>query len=125
MASKKSVSSVMTKGVLTIDENRSVKEAAQVLADMGMGSLVVAHEGTPVGIITEKDIVKEIVANGKDPITTPVRELMKGPVITISIFAPIKEAKSIMKKRQIRHLVVVDEDKVIGMISPRNLLETY
>ena len=115
------VTSVMTKGLLYIDPQRTVFEAASIFHDFDIGSLLVVEEGKPIGIFTTKDIVK-LIAEGKDLGSICVKEVMSSPIVTIPANATLSTALVKMREHKINHLVVVDEDKVIGMINPINVL---
>ena len=115
------VSSVMTKGVLYIASNKSLKEAADIMADFDIGSLVVVEDEKPVGIVTTKDIIKAI-SQDKDIAKVIVKDIMQSPVITISAYEPISSALIKMKEQKINHLLVIDGERIIGMINPLNLL---
>jgi predicted transcriptional regulator len=115
------VSSVMTKGILYIDSKKALDEAIQIMSDFDVGSLVVAEKNDAVGIITSKDIIK-IIAKGKELKSIKTKDIMQGPLIRISGYETISSALLKMKEQKINHLIVVDGDKIIGMINPLNLL---
>ncbi len=115
------VSSVMTKGVLYVKSSKNLKEAASIMADFDVGSLLVSDNSNPVGIITSKDIVK-IVVQEKELNKVKVKEVMQTPIIRIKAHETISSAIIKMKEQKIHHLIVVDGDKIIGMINPLNLI---
>ncbi len=119
--SQNPVSSVMTKGVLYIDADKTLEEAIQIFADFDIGSLVVKDNDKATGICTTKDIVKKL-AEKKDILNIPVREIMQTPLVTISAYDSISKALIKMKEKKLNHLIVKDGDKIIGMINPLNLL---
>lgn len=119
--SSEPVTSVMTKGVLYIEADRTVLDAVKILDDFDIGSLLVLENEKAVGIITTKDIVRAI-AQGKRLDKTKVSEIMQSPVITISAFETIEKALIKMREQKINHLIVVEQGKIIGMINPLNLL---
>ncbi len=116
-----SVSSVMTKGILYIESKKKLDEAIQIMSDFDVGSLVVAEKNDAVGILTSKDIIK-MIAKGKELKSIKVKDIMQGPLIRISGYETISSALLKMKEQKINHLIVVDGDKIIGMINPLNLL---
>jgi len=115
------VSSVMTKGILYIDSKKTLDEAIQIMSDFDVGSLVVAEKNDAVGILTSKDIIK-MIAKGKELSSIKAKDIMQGPLIRISGYETISSSLLKMKEQKINHLIVVDGDKIIGMINPLNLL---
>lgn len=115
------VSSLMTKGILYIESKKSLNEAIQIMSDFDVGSLVVSEKNDAVGILTSKDIIK-MVAKGEDLKNIKAKDIMQGPLIRISGYDTISSALLKMKEQKINHLIVVDGDKIIGMINPLNLL---
>ncbi|MCK4897061.1 MAG: CBS domain-containing protein [Candidatus Heimdallarchaeota archaeon] len=115
------VSSVMTKGILYIESKKKLDEAIQIMSDFDVGSLVVAEKNDAVGILTSKDIIK-MIAKGNELKSIKVEDIMQGPLIKISGYETISSALLKMKEQKINHLIVVDGEKIIGMINPLNLL---
>jgi CBS domain-containing protein len=115
------VSEIMRKKVKTISADQTFAAAARLLKESRISSIVVTGQGRPVGIVTERDIVN-LVAEGKDPASTSIGEGMTGELATIGPATELKEAAQLMAKRQVRHLPVVEEDALVGMISIRDLL---
>lgn len=115
------VSSVMTKGILYIESTKSLNEAISIMSDFDVGSIVVSEKNDAVGIVTSKDIIK-VLAKGQDLAKIKVKDIMQKPLIKISGYADISTALIKMKEQKINHLIVVDGDKIIGMVNPLNLL---
>ncbi len=115
------VSSVMTKGVLFVKSSKNLSETASIMADFDVGSLLVGDNGNAVGIVTSKDIIK-VISEGKELKKIKVRDIMQTPLIKISAHETISSALLKMKEQKINHLIVVDGNKIIGMINPLNLL---
>ena len=115
------VTSVMTKGVLYVESSKTLRDATIVMADFDIGSLIVADNGEPKGIITSKDIMK-ILAKKENIDKILVKDIMQSPLIKISSFETISTALIKMSEQKINHLIVVDGDKIIGMVNPINLL---
>jgi len=110
-----SVSQIMTRPVVTINALRTVQEAAQLMKEKQIESLVVCWQGRAVGIITEKDFVHRMVAPGK-PHDTPIREVMSRPVIMVDHRKSIRDAARLMVEHDVRRLPVKDGLKVVGMV---------
>ncbi|MHA1219063.1 MAG: CBS domain-containing protein [Candidatus Heimdallarchaeaceae archaeon] len=115
------VSSVMTKGVLFVKSSKNLSETASIMADFDVGSLLVGDNGDAIGIVTSKDIIK-VISEGKELKKIKVRDIMQTPLIEISAHETISSALLKMKEQKINHLIVVDGNKIIGMINPLNLL---
>ena len=110
------VKDLMTKDVLTIDSNKTVIEAAALMSQNDVGDLVVMENNTPVGIVTERDFVRRVLALGKST-KTRVSEVMSTPLKVIDPEAPIKEAARRMVNKGIRRLVVIKDNKLVGIIT--------
>ena len=110
------VKDLMTKDVLTIDANKTVIEAATLMSQNDVGDLVVMENNTPVGIVTERDFVRRVLAVGKST-TTRVSEVMSTPLRVIDPEAPIKEAARRMVNKGIRRLAVIKDNKLVGIIT--------
>jgi CBS domain-containing protein len=110
-----SVKNLMTKKVLTIELQETVLEAAKLMSQKEVGDLIVVDNEMPVGIVTERDFVRRIMARGKT-LDTKVSDVMSSPLITISQEASVKEAARKMVKHRIRRLPVLKEHKLVGII---------
>jgi CBS domain-containing protein len=117
------VEKLMTPEIYSITSERSVKAAAEEMAESEIGSLLVNREGDYIGIITEGDIVRKVVAKGMDPSTLSVEKAMTSPLITIEVDRSIVDANDLMEKKKVRHLGVTKKGKIIGVISVRDLLQ--
>ena len=110
------VKDLMTKDVQTIDANKTVIEAASLMSNRDIGDLVVMENNTPVGIITERDLVRRVLALGKST-DTKISEFMSAPLRVIDPEAPIKESARRMVNKRIRRLVVIKDNKLVGIIT--------
>lgn len=115
------VSDVMTRASVTDSPSDTLKSAASVMWGQQTGSLLVMDGDELLGIITERDVMKA-VARGLDVATTPVSAIMTASVLTVNPTTSLHEAARMMAARWIRHLPVVDEGMVVGMISQRDLV---
>ena len=105
----------MTKGVLTIDAEKTVFEAAELMTQKEVGDVVVLKGEIPRGIVTERDFVRRVVAK-KTPLDAKISDVMSKPLITISPDASLKEAARKMVNNGIRRLPVVTQHKLVGII---------
>lgn len=105
------------RSLLTVESDASVLEAAEVMNDHKVGSVVVMSGDRMAGILTERDILTRVVASRKDPAATKVGEVMTRSVLTCRPGTKLNEARLVMRERRIRHLPVIEKDRVMGMIS--------
>ncbi len=110
------VKDLMTKNVVTIDANKTVIEAAALMSQNDIGDLIIMDNNIPVGIVTERDFVRRVLAEGKST-STKVSEVMTTPLKVIDPEAPIKEAARRMVNRRIRRLPVIKDNKLVGIIT--------
>lgn len=116
------VGKIMSRNILKVDANTSVTEAAKIMRDKKVGCLLIEQNRKLTGIITEADIVRKIVADGKDPINTQVTAIMNSPIVTIDAEKSIIEANDLMDQGQIRHLAVAEEGRIVGIVSSRDIM---
>ena len=109
------VKDFMTKGVLTVDEDKTIFEAAKLMSQKEVGDVVVLKGEIPRGIVTERDFVRRVVAR-KTPLDSKISDVMSRPLITIDPDASLKEAARKMVNRGIRRLPVVEQHKLVGII---------
>jgi CBS domain-containing protein len=115
------VKDVMTKNVVTIDVNKSVFEAAELMSAKGIGCLVVTDNAAPVGIVTERDFVKRIVAQRVSS-DVKVSEVMSKSLVTVDPDASIKEAARLMSTNKIRRLPVLKQNELVGIVVATDLV---
>ena len=112
------VRDVMTKDVRVVRPDTSVKEVVATMNKLDIGSIVVVQGERPVGIITERDILKRIVEPCLDPETVTARQIMTSPVVTIDENASINEAAKLMAKKGVKRLLVTrNNDELVGIIT--------
>jgi CBS domain-containing protein len=110
-----SVKDIMTKEVVTIEANKTVFEAAELMSNRGIGCLIVVIKAFPVGIITERDIVRRIVAKHSS-LDSKVTEVMTKTLITVAPDTSLREAARVMSGNKIRRLPVLKDNKLVGII---------
>ncbi len=120
MVEEINVEDVMSKDLISVPPDSSVRDAAQLLIEKGISSLVVIDSGEVVGIVTDRDFVK---MDTLDDHPNNVGEIMSKDLITIGPDKHVLEAVRLMGKHNIRHLVVTDEEKHSGIISLRDILK--
>lgn len=122
MAGLMMVRDVMTKNPRVVRRDTSVQEVVVTMNKFNISSVIVVPEERPVGIITHKDIISKIVQPRIPPDAVTAREVMSAPVVTISEDASIEEAAKLMAKKRIKKLPVVRDDKLVGIITSRDLV---
>lgn len=108
--------------VATADRKTTVLDAAKTMNQRRIGAVVVTDGDRVIGIFTERDILNRVVAAGKDPMTTLVGEVMTSPMACCRRDTRLAECKTVMSQKRIRHLPVVEEGKLYGMISAGDIL---
>ncbi|MHC5114796.1 MAG: CBS domain-containing protein [Planctomycetota bacterium] len=103
--------------LISIAPGATVLEAAQVMNDKHIGSLVVLDKGKLVGIFTERDVMRRVVAENRDPAKTKIRDVMTKQVAVASGHTTYDELRAVMHAKRIRHIPVVDGDTVTGLVS--------
>ena len=111
------VGDVMVKEVVTIDENFSVKEAADIMNKFEIGCLIGVRRGKAMGILTERDVLKRVVAEGKDASKIRVKDVMTSPLVVAEPSMDLAEAVKLMFQMKIKKLPVVDEKRLVGLVS--------
>ena len=117
MAGIVQVRDVMSKNVRVVRPDTLVKEVVATMNKFNIGSIVVVKSKRPVGIITERDILRRIVEPCLAPETLRAREVMSSPVVTITDTSSIDEAAGTMTKKRIKRLLVMDNEKLVGIIT--------
>jgi len=115
------VHQVMKNSILSIDSSVSAYDAAKMMEDTDVGALVVMENNRPVGIITDRDFAIKVVAHAF-PRDTPVRRIMSHPITFIGPHATLWVAAELMNTGKLRKLPVIDDDKVIGIITATDLI---
>jgi len=115
----------MISNVLSIDVESSVQEAAMVMSANNIGSLLVKKFDDYVGIVTETDLARKVMSKGLEPESTIVEDIMTSPILSLDRYLPIEEANQFMHKNKIRHLGVTEEDKIVGILSVKDLVAFF
>jgi CBS domain-containing protein len=109
--------------ILEIDAQASVFEAVQLMVEMNVGSLLVTEGEEITGIVTERDYLRRVALEGRTDRETAVREIMSSPLIVATPDTSIDECMALMTDRRIRHLPVIEEGKVVGLVSIGDLVK--
>ncbi len=118
------VKNIMSKGVLSVDSGINVNEAAKMMEDASVGAIIVMENNTPIGIITDRDFAVKIVAHAY-PITTSVKKIMSTPLIGVNPEESVWTVADLMYTRKVRKIPVIDEDKVVGIVTASDLVNQF
>jgi len=116
------VADIMSSPVATIDSEANVRDAALLMADRKIGSIVIERQGEPIGIVTERDMLERVVSLCRDPCETKMREIMSSPLVTISKDIGILDAMRKMRENGISRLVVMENNTLLGIVSERDII---
>jgi len=116
------VKDVMITNIASLDSSSTIKNAAKLMEEKNIGCIIVTKQDSPVGILTERDFVRRIASKEK-PLNSPLEEVMSSPLISIGPDETVWEAAESMKVNNIHKLPVIDDSKVIGIITTTDLVE--
>lgn len=118
------VKDVMSRPVVTINESKTAKEAGKLMKKTRMGCLIVTKNRKPVGIISDSDLIKRVVATNISASKVKIREIMSKPLVSVNINDDIMLAVRKMKKSNIHRLPVVEMGKLVGLVSLSDIART-
>ncbi|MBN1553650.1 MAG: CBS domain-containing protein [Phycisphaerae bacterium] len=115
---------LMTKGpdIIVASSSTTVHEAAVLMCEANVGAVIIKEDDEVKGIFTERDMLRRVVVPGRNPDTTNLSEVMTSPVFSISLNTDVRECGELFTKKHLRHLAIVEEGALIGMISLRDVL---
>ena len=116
------VDSIARRDLVTVDEAASVALAAKLMRDRDLGSLVVTGKGLPVGIVTERDMLRKVLADARDPRSTKVSDVMSSPGVSIEHDQSLNQAIDLMNRRRVRRMLVTENGKIVGIFTQRDVL---
>ena len=111
------VRDIMTAKVQFVDQNTSLVEVAKLMQKENVGSVPVCENDKLLGIVTDRDIIIRVIAQGKDPMTVKAGDTMTRNPVTIGLDADVHEAARLMSENQIRRLPVVDHGRLVGILA--------
>jgi CBS domain-containing protein len=109
--------------VLEIDADASVLEAVQLMVEKNVGSLLVTEGGEITGIVTERDYLRRVTLEGRTDAETRIGEIMSSPLVVVTPETSVDESMAVMTDRRIRHLPVVEDGRVVGLVSIGDLVK--
>lgn len=110
--------------VWSIGPDATVYEALALMAEKGIGALMVMDDTHPVGLFSERDYARNVILKGRASRDTPVRDIMSAPVLCVTPDQPLEEAMALMTEHRVRHLPVIRENQVLGMVSIGDLIKS-
>jgi CBS domain-containing protein len=115
------IADIMTKSVISVDASITVNEAAKMMEDAKVGAVIVMENNLPVGIVTDRDFSVKVVAHAYQ-ITEPVKQIMSSPLFSINSDESVRIAADLMHDKAIRKLPVIDEGKVVGIVTATDIV---
>lgn len=125
MKARVPVVEIMSASPVTISADATVVEAASIMRDREVGSLVVLEDSRPIGIVTERDVVTKVAAANKLSQATSVRDIMTSPLVAVHPHQEVAEAAKVMAARKIRRLPVIKEGKLVGMLTENDIIRVW
>src|SRR5512136_2599388 len=125
MKARVPVVEIMSATPVTITADASVAEAATIMRDREVGSLVVLEDSRPIGIVTERDVVTKVAAANRASEATSVRDIMTSPLLAVHPHQEVAQAAKVMAARKIRRLPVIREGKLVGMITENDIIRVW
>jgi CBS domain-containing protein len=116
------VREAMTNRVITMGPDQTIDKAAQLMLEKGIGCIIIMENNKPIGIVTERNICYGVVAPNKLPSKIKLEQIMSSPIRTISPDKPLIEAAKFMVKNNFRRLPVIEKNRLIGIITARDVV---
>ena len=116
------ISEKVERHVVLLDENKTAFEAAVLMSDKHIGSVVVTRASRVVGLFTERDLMRQVVREHRDPAEVRIKDAMRAEFVRVAPQEHSEHCVALMKQHQCRHLLVYDGDAFVGIISLRDLL---
>ena len=120
--SRVTVGSIARMPVPTVNRSETVSEIASLMVNGNIGAVIVVRDAEPLGIVTERDLVRRVIYAGRDAREIVAQEIMTAPLITISHDRTVEEALEIMQNNHVRRLVVLKGESMVGLLTERRLL---
>jgi CBS domain-containing protein len=109
--------------IYTVAPTATVLQALQLMAEKNIGALIVTEGDQVVGIVSERDYSRKMILQGRSSVATPVSAIMSAPVISVTSAQNTRDCLKLMGKGHLRHLPVIDDGKLVGLLSVSNLVK--
>ena len=109
--------------IITIEDEETIVAASKAMVKNDRGSVVVTRKGVTVGFLTERDVMKKVVAKSLDPSSTKVKEIMTSSPITIEKDRPLREAIDLMNRKGVRRMLVTESGSIVGIFTLRDIVK--
>ena len=122
---EETVRAILTKNPITVDFDAPVRKVLQTMIDRDIGSLIVMKQENPVGIITERDVTRISLrlSAGQNIYDDIAGRLMSSPIVTVPLDTPVRQAVELMITRKIRRLPILDQGRLVGIVTERDLFK--
>jgi CBS domain-containing protein len=111
----------MSKKVITLEKNKLIKDAVRIMAEKSLSCVVITEKNKPVGMVTERDMVKKVLDKGIDINNVKLESVMTSPIITVNPDIDVFTAAELMKKNKIRRLVILEDYRLGGLITESDI----
>lgn len=115
------IADIMTKSIISVDSSMSINESAKMMEDAKVGAVIIMEDNLPVGIVTDRDFAVKVAAHAYQ-ITSPVKQIMSTPLFAINSDESVRTAADLMHERGIMKLPVMEDEKVVGIITARDIV---
>ncbi|MGV7222239.1 MAG: CBS domain-containing protein [Nitrospinales bacterium] len=115
----------MSSSVVSVDSETTVQDTVHYMHANNVGSVLIKEAGEYVGIVTETELTRDVLGKGLDAESTIIASVMTSPVLSMDRYLPVEEANQFMHKNKIRHLAVTEEDKIVGVLSVKDLVSYF
>ena len=115
------IEDVMTKSVISVDASMTINETAKMMEDAKVGAVIIMENNAPIGIVTDKDFAVKVAAHAYE-ISSPVKQIMSSPLLSINSDESVRNAADLMFERGVRKLPVLNDDKVVGIITATDIV---
>ncbi len=115
------VRDIMIRAVITIEHDKTAKDVALIFAEKGISSLVVVQDGKPIGLVTERDLARKVSTTDRKSIEVSLSEIMSANFRWVEPMTPIEDAVQKMLNKNVRRLLVLENDKLVGIITETDL----
>ena len=109
--------------IITIDERSTVVDASKKMVKNNRGSIIVTRKGATVGFLTERDVLRRVVAKSLSPRSVKVKDVMSNTPITVDKGRPLREAIDLMNRKGVRRMLVTDKGKIVGVFTLRDIVK--